>query len=63
MNKQADFIRRLQKEARAQQKLYNSHFFPSQLDIITSYIGRNSWQVILIGSLITSLVIEAWRTR
>ncbi len=44
--KQTDFLDRLQDEASLQARLHQHRLIPSQLDALTSFIGRYPWQVI-----------------
>ncbi len=60
MSSNSEFLLKLQAEAKAQKRLFSTRFFPPALDIVTSFIGRYSWQVILISSGVTSLVVEFW---
>jgi len=56
--KKDDFITRLQQEAKFQAKLNQSRLLPKQLDYIVGFLARNSWQVIVLASGVTALLIE-----
>lgn len=58
---QSDFLSKLQEEAALQAKLEHHRLIPPQLDFITSFIGRYPWQVFLVLSFITALIIEISR--
>lgn len=53
-----DFLKELQKEAKAQKKLNEQRIFPEFLDEITSFIGEYSWQTLLFLSFLTAIVVE-----
>lgn len=53
-----DFLSKLKHEAHAQAKLEKTRFIPAELDAVTSFIGKHSWQVLVISSGITSLLLE-----
>jgi len=52
------FLQQLQHQAEKQSKLHDIRFIPSQLDTITSLIGRYPWQVILALSGLSALVLK-----
>lgn len=52
------FLARLQAEATLQARLQQQRILPSQLDGLTTFIGRHSWQVLLFLALGTSLTLE-----
>lgn len=52
------FLTKLQSEAALQSKLQKSKWLPEELDLLTSFIGKYPWQVILGLSGLTSLLIE-----
>lgn len=56
--KQKDFLQKLQQEAQLQAQLQSHRLLPQQLDGITSFIGRYSWQVIFVLSGLTALVLR-----
>ncbi|MBU0974791.1 hypothetical protein KKD03_03775 [Patescibacteria group bacterium] len=53
-----DFLKELQKEARAQKKLNEERVFPEFFDEVTSFIGVYSWQTLLVLALITATLVE-----
>lgn len=55
---QQDFLTKLKAEAQSQAKLEKSRFLPPELDSVTSFIGRHPWQVLLVASGLTSLLLE-----
>jgi hypothetical protein len=57
-NETQKFLSKLQAQAELQARLNTHRFFPSQMDEITSFIGRYPWQVVLVASGLTSLWIE-----
>lgn len=57
-----DFLKKLQKEARQQQKLYNSRIIPKAFDPITSFIGEHTFLVLIILSLFSALAVEMYKT-
>lgn len=56
--KQSLFLEKLQEQARLQARLNTRRFLPQQLDLVTSFIGQYSWQVLLVLSGLTALAIE-----
>jgi len=54
----SDFLSRLQAEATLQARLHDQRFFPPQLDVLTSFIGRQAWKVLVFLAIITSLSLE-----
>lgn len=54
---QANFLAKLQQEAEIQAQLQSHRLLPTQLDGLTSFIGRYSWQVILVLSGLSALVL------
>lgn len=58
MKNTADFILLLEKEAALQAKLEKKKLLPSQLDDVTAFIGRHTWQVLLVCSGLTALLLE-----
>lgn len=57
----SEFLKKLQAEAHAQAELSRHRFLPAQLDWITSFVGRYSWQVITIISGCTAFGLELWK--
>lgn len=57
-NSQSAFIAKLQKEAALQAKLEKRRLLPAGLDPLTSWIGRYSWQILVVLSGLTSLSLE-----
>lgn len=53
-----DFVKKLQQEASLQARLHTERLLPARLDPITAFIGRYSWQVILVLSALTALVVR-----
>lgn len=53
-----DFLEKLKQEAHAQAKLEKTRFIPSELDFVTSFIGKHPWQVLVVASGLTSLFLE-----
>ena len=60
-----EFIKRLQQEAAMQAKLEKQRLLPSSLDPLTSVIGRYAWQILVVLSGLTSLLLEVmkWQLR
>lgn len=54
MHKNADFLQKLQAQAKEQSKLVGSSIIPKQLDWLTSLIGQYPWQFLLIISGISA---------
>jgi hypothetical protein len=52
------FIERLQEEAALQSRLHSQRLLPKQLDSLTSLVGNYPWQVILVVSGLTALILE-----
>jgi len=59
--KTTNFLDKLEKEASLQAKLSTTRIFPTQLDALTSFIGRYPWQFVLLVSGVTALFIEILR--
>lgn len=57
-----NFLEKLEKEASLQAKLSTTRIFPSQLDALTSFIGRYPWQFVLVVSGMTAFAIELLRS-
>lgn len=53
-----EFLQKLQAEAVFQKKLHDYRLLPKKVDSITSFIGTHSWQVILVLSVLTAVVLE-----
>lgn len=53
-----NFLKKLQNEARQQQKLYNSRILPKAFDPITSFIGENTFLVIIFLSFFSAVIVE-----
>ena len=53
-----DFLAKLQRQADKQAKLTQHPLLPTQLDAITSVIGRYSWQALVLVALLTAMMIE-----
>lgn len=58
MKDTAAFLQLLEKEAALQAKLETKKLLPSQLDEVTAFIGRHTWQVLLASSGLTALFLE-----
>ena len=56
-----DFLKKLQKEAQQQKKLYNSRIIPKIFDPITSFIGENTLLVLVILSILTTIIVEVYK--
>lgn len=56
--KQTDFLQKLQQEAAFQAKLQQQRVLPTQLDWLSSLVGRYSWQAITILSVLTALILQ-----
>ncbi len=54
---QQDFLQRLEAEASLQAQLHQRRVLPAQLDVVTSFIGRYSWQTLVVVSGITAAVL------
>jgi hypothetical protein len=54
----ADFLSLLQKEAAHQAVLHQKRWLPTQLDGVTSFIGRYPWQVC---AMLATLTTGVWR--
>lgn len=61
LNARQDFLVKLQAEAAQQALLEKKRFFPSSLDFVTSYIGRYSWQILVVLSGASALGVEIWQ--
>lgn len=60
----SNFIAKLEQEAARQAELSRRRWLPPQLDSLTSFIGNYPWQVLLVISGVTALVVEIvtrWR--
>ena len=57
--KQQKFLEKLQIEAHLQARLNTNRVLPTQLDGLSSFVGRYPWQVLLVLSGILSFGIEA----
>jgi len=55
---QAQFLVRLQEEAALQARLHHRRLLPSQLDFVTSFIGKYSWQVLVVLSGLAAVLWE-----
>jgi uncharacterized protein YlaN (UPF0358 family) len=55
---QQQFLEQLQRQAEKQAKLHHLRFIPPQLDNLTSLVGRYPWQVMLVLSALTAIVLE-----
>ena len=53
-----DFLKKLQKEAQSQQKLYNSRIIPQAFDPITSFIGENALLTLFVASIFSAVVVK-----
>ncbi|OGJ16783.1 MAG: hypothetical protein A2632_01940 [Candidatus Pacebacteria bacterium RIFCSPHIGHO2_01_FULL_46_16] len=58
MKETVDFLHLLEKEAALQAKLESKKLLPSQFDAVTAFIGRHTWQVLLVCSCLTALLME-----
>lgn len=56
-----DFLKKLQKEAQQQQKLYGSRIIPKAFDPITSFVGENTLLVLITLSIFTALSVEIYK--
>lgn len=56
----ADFLARLNQEAALQAKIHHHRLLPSQLDVFTSALGRYPWQLLLVVSGVTALLVTTW---
>ncbi len=56
--KSNDFLNKLQHQAQKQAVLHEKRFLPRQLDWIASLIGNYAWQIILLLSFSTAVIIE-----
>lgn len=56
-----EFLVKLQAEAKLQARLHEQRILPHQVDWLTSLIGRYPWQVLLVASGLTAVVVEASR--
>jgi len=55
--KDTQFIAFLQRRASLQAKLHTQRVLPSQLDWLTSFVGRYSWQTLLgVSALVAAIV-------
>ena len=52
------FLNELQHQADLQAPLNTVHWLPKQLDPVTALIGKYPWQVLLIVSGVTALLIR-----
>ncbi|MEA2057008.1 MAG: hypothetical protein U9O78_04895 [Patescibacteria group bacterium] len=52
------FISELQKEAQKQARLEETHFLPKNIDWLAGVVGSHSWQMLLITSFLTAVLIE-----
>jgi hypothetical protein len=52
------FITTLQREAKRQSSLNQTRFFPQSLDPFTALVGNYPWQILLVLSGITAIVVE-----
>lgn len=53
-----EFLKKLQNEAKQQQKLYNSRIIPSAFDPITSFIGENTLLSLVALSIVSAILLE-----
>jgi hypothetical protein len=53
-----NFLTKLQIQAEMQAKLEQRRILPHQVDSLASFVGRYSWQSLLIASLITTILLE-----
>ncbi|NCN83014.1 MAG: hypothetical protein GW947_03530 [Candidatus Pacebacteria bacterium] len=58
MKSQQEFLQLLEREAALQAKLETKKILPSQLDDITAFIGRHTWQVLASTSCVTAISLE-----
>jgi hypothetical protein len=58
LSKQAQLISELQLEAKNQAKLEKKKILPKQVDNFAYLIIRYPWQVLLIASVLTTLLVE-----
>ncbi len=57
----SDFLTRLKAEAAQQAQLHDQRILPAQLDGLTSFVGKHTWQVLLSVAALSSLIIEIWK--
>lgn len=57
MSLNTSFLDKLQSEAKLQARLQQRKIIPQQLDWLGNLVGRKPWQVLLIVSGMTALVI------
>ena len=55
---QPDFLQRLEQEASIQSQLHDQRILPSQLDLVTTLVGRYPWQTLALLALATSIILE-----
>lgn len=58
--KDKDFISLLQDQAQKQSMLNTKRILPKKMDVITSFVGNYSWQVILAISVIGAVIWQWW---
>lgn len=58
-----DFLAKLHSQAKKQAQLEKRRFLPKKLDWFGSLVGNYPWQVILIASGLTAMVIEVVRLK
>lgn len=56
-----DFLQRLQREAALQATVTQRRWLPSSVDWLTAIVGRYSWQVCLVLSFISAILVQLWR--
>jgi hypothetical protein len=53
----SDFLAQLQGQAQKQAQLHHHRLIPKKLDAVTSVIGRYPWQVLLVISGLSAVVV------
>lgn len=52
------FLQGLERQAKAQAVLEKNRVFPRQLDFFTAFVGTHTWQVLVVLSFATALLLE-----
>ncbi len=55
---ESDFLKALQAQAAKQSLVHTKRILPEQLDVFTSFIGKYSWQVMLVSSGLVAVILE-----
>jgi hypothetical protein len=56
--KQQVFLQQLQQQAAKQALLNQKRFLPKQLDFVSALVGNYPWQVLIIVSGLTAVILE-----